>query len=59
MHDGSVTRVKPAVLDGGVGRIGVVVVALHHDVAANGYLAEGLTVMRHLIAGVVNDAQLA
>ena len=41
------------------GRLGIVVVALHDDVAADDDLAERLAVARHLVALVVHHAQLA
>ena len=59
MNDGAIARVKPAALERFGRGLGIVVVALHHHVAANHDLAHGLTIPRHLAAAVVDDRELA
>ena len=56
---GRVAGVEPAVADRGGRGVRVVVVALHHDVAAHDDLAESLAVVRDLVALLVHDPQLA
>ena len=41
------------------GRLGIVVVALHHDVAAHDDLADRLAVARHVASVLVDHPQLA
>ena len=59
MDDGGVAGVEPAVANGARRGLGIVVVALHHDVAAHDDLAERLAIVRDLVAVVVYDLQLA
>ena len=59
MHDRGVAGVKPAVAHDGGGGLGIVVIALHHDVAARDDLAERGAVARNLAAFRVHHAQLA
>src|SRR5277367_4747660 len=51
-----VTRAEPAILDGRLGRIGQVPVALHHIVPADLNLAGGCD--RHVVAVVIDDPHL-
>ena len=59
VHDRSVAGVEVAAAQRSGARVGVVVVALHHDVAAHDDLADGRAVVRDLAVGVVDDQQLA
>src|SRR5687767_5927527 len=59
MDHRGVTAVEPAVADRVRGCLGVVVVTLHDDVAANHDFAQRLSVARYFAAVIVDDAQLA
>src|SRR6266566_8896061 len=59
MHHGGVAGVEPAVAHRPLGRLGVVVVAVHHDVPAHHDLAQRLAVRGHLHALLVHHPQLA
>src|SRR5439155_15779303 len=59
MHYGRIAAVEPAIAYGFRCRIGIVVVAGHHHIAAHADLAQGLAIVRHLIAVVVHHNQLA
>ena len=59
MHDRRVAAVEPAAAHRLLGRLRVVVVPLHHDVAAHADLAERLAIMRHFVAGLVKHTQVA
>ena len=59
MDDRGVAGVEPAAAHRHRGRLGIVVVALHHDVAAHDDLADRRAVVRHLAPLVVDHAQLA
>ncbi len=56
MHNGGVASVKPAVANGLRGSGGVIVVPLHHGIAANDDLAHGSTVFGDFAAVVIDDA---
>ena len=59
MHDRGIAAVKPSAAHR-VGRcLRVVVIALHHDVAADADLTQRASVMRNLLAGFVEHAQVA
>src|SRR5207247_8946643 len=59
MDDRSVARMHPPVADRFRGRLGIVVVALHDDVAADHDLAERLAVARYFPSALVDHAQVA
>src|SRR5688500_18453235 len=58
MDHRGIPGVKPAVAHAAVGRVGIVVIAGHHDVAARDDLSGRLAVGRNIAALVVDDAQL-
>src|SRR6202165_1693049 len=58
-EDGRVARVEPPVTHDLLGRLRVVVIALHDHVAARHDLAQRVAVSRNALALFVDDAQLA
>src|SRR5262249_31185642 len=58
VHDAEVARVEPAALEGPRGRLGVLVVALHHVVAAHHHLAERSAVGGDVGHAIVDDAKV-
>src|SRR5438094_5706597 len=59
MDDRSVARMQPPVADRFRGRLGIVVLAPHADVAADHDLAERLAVARYFPSALVDHAQVA
>ena len=59
VNDGRVAGMKPAAANGLGRRLGVVEIALHHDVAARDDLADRLAVGRNLAAVVADHAHFA
>ncbi len=59
MDHGGIAGVEPAVADGARRRLRIVVIALHHDIAAHDDLAQSRAVSRHLEVRFVDDADLA
>src|SRR4029079_11685164 len=59
MDHGCIARMEPAILDRGSSRRGIVVVALHNDIAAHGDLAQRPAVVWHFAAVFADDPQLA
>src|SRR5262245_4393131 len=59
VHHRGVPRVEPAALERTFGRLGIAVIARHHDIASRDYLADRGTIARHVPARFVHDPQLA
>ena len=59
MNDRSIAAVEVAAAQRLRRRLGIVVVPLHHHVAADDDLADRQSITRHVVARLVDDAQVA